>query len=167
MAECLKVKIVESSSGPQAQRVDRLAAVGDDRAIKWNADQSGWPARDNAQTPATYLEGGVQLDFDSLVRACNLPGVLTTQPVVRPFLLPAVPDRLFEHPVFVPQAVTDCRELHRRHRVEETCGQTSKSPVAEAGVRFFLQQPEPINIVLLYRLLHDGIEQKVGHIVCE
>ena len=94
MTEHLKIEVIGCARGPEAKRVDGLAAITDNRPIKRDADQAGGLANDRVQAPATYLERAIQLDFNLLLRAGNLPWVLTTEPIVRPFLLPAIPDRL-------------------------------------------------------------------------
>ena len=45
-AELLEVEVVRRRRGPEAQRVDGLAAVADDRAIERDADQAGRLAGD-------------------------------------------------------------------------------------------------------------------------
>ena len=79
----------------------------------------------------------------------NLPRIRPAEPVVRLFLLPAVPDGLFEDAVFVAQAVAHGRELHRGHRVEEARRQAPEPAIAQPGVGFLLEQAEPIEVLLL------------------
>ena len=156
-AEFLEVEVVGRGRGPEAERVDRLAAVADDRAIEGDADQGGRPAGDRAQAAAAQLERAVQLDLDLLVRAGDLPGVRAAEPVVRLLVLPAVLDRLPEDAVFVAQAVAHGRQLQRGHRVEEAGRQAAEPAVAQAGVGLLLEQLEPVEVLLL-----DGVAARTG-----
>ena len=113
-----------------------------------------------SQRPAAHLERAIQLDLDLLVRPNDLPRVRAAEPVVRLFLLPAVLNGLPEHAIFVPQAVTHGRELHRGHRVEETSRQTPEPAVAQARVGLRFEQAEPIEILLLDRLPDDGSSRR-------
>ena len=97
--------------------------------------------------PRAHLEGAAELDLDHFLRAGDLPGVGLAQPVVRLFVLPAVADGLLEDAVFVPQAVTHRRQLHRRHRVEEAGRQPAEAAIAEAGVRFLLEQCRAVDVL--------------------
>src|SRR5262249_55873277 len=92
VAECLEIEIIGCGSSPEAKGIDGLAAIADYRTIEGDARQAGRLANDGTQAPTADLEGAVQPDFNCLVQAGNLPRVLTTQPVVRLFLLPAIPD---------------------------------------------------------------------------
>ena len=101
-----------------------------------------------AQGAAAQLERAVELHFDRLVRARDLPRVRAAEPVVRLLVLPAVLDGLPEDAVLVAQAVAHGRELHRRHRVEEARGQAPEPAVAQARVGFLLQELEPVEVLL-------------------
>ena len=164
-AECLKVEIVGRSCRPQPQRIDGLAAVADHGPIKRDTDQRGGPAGYGAQLSTDHLERAVEFDFDRLVGTRDLPGILPTQPVVRLFMLPAVLDGLFEDAVFVTQPIAHRRQLHRRHRVEKASRKAPEPAVSEAGVGFFFDEAEPIDVLLLGNSLREGIKQKVGDIV--
>ena len=67
------------------------------------------------EPPFANFNRAIQLHFNLLVGACNFPRVRTTQPVVGLFLLPTIPDDLLKNPVFVPEAVSHCRDLHQLH----------------------------------------------------
>jgi hypothetical protein len=56
---------------------------------------------------------GVSAKFHLVVnfRANNFPGIAISQPFVGPFNLPTILDRLLKDPEFVPNAVTDRRDL--------------------------------------------------------
>src|SRR5262245_27580965 len=102
----MKVKIVRRRCGPEPHRVDGLAAVTYDRAVKGNSNQSGRLAGDALQRSSGHLDRGVQPDLDLLVRPDDFPRVRPAEPVVGLFFLPAILDRLTENAVFVSQAVT-------------------------------------------------------------
>ena len=119
-------------------------------------------AGDGARAAAAHLERAVQLDFDLLVAADDLPRVRAAEPVVRLFVLPAVLDGLAEHAVFVPQTVTHGRKLHRGHRVEEASRQAAEPAVAQAGIGFLLQEAEPIEVLLLRRLAVERVDRAGG-----
>ena len=80
-------------------------------------------------------------------------------------MLPAVLDGLFEHPVFVAQPITYRRQLHGRHRVEETCRQAPEPAVPEASVGFLVDQAQPIEVALPGGALYQRIEQEVRDII--
>ena len=153
------------SCSPEPQRIDGLAAVADHWPIKWDTNQRGRPAGNGAQGPTDHLEGAVEFDFDRLVGTSNLPGILPTQPVVRLFMLPAVLDGLLEDAVFVTQPIAHRRQLHGRHRVEKASREAPEPAVSEAGIGFFFDEAEPIDVLLLGNSLHEAIEQKVCDIV--
>ena len=165
MAEDLKVKVVRRRGGPQAERVDGLAAVPHHGTIERDADQARRPAGDGVQGPAVHLERTVELHLHSLMWPRDLPGVWVTQPVVRLFLLPAVLDRLLEDAVLVPQTIAHRRKLHGRHRVEKTGRQTPEPPIPQAGVWFLFDEAQPVEVLLRDRLLHHGIEPEIHDIV--
>src|SRR5690349_21257785 len=129
MAEHLKIEVIGCARGPETKRVDGVAAITDYGPIKGNTDQARGLASDCAQAPAVHLEGAIQLDFNLVLGARNLPRVRETEPIVRLFLLPAITDGLLKHAVFVTQSVAHGRELHRRHRIEETSRQAPESAV--------------------------------------
>jgi hypothetical protein len=55
-AEFLKVKVIRRGRGPQAERVDSLTSVANDRAIKWKTNQTGGATRQRTQAPAVQFE---------------------------------------------------------------------------------------------------------------
>ena len=101
------------------------------------------------------------------MRTRDFPWVGATEPVVRQFLLPAVLDGLFEDAVFVAQAITHGRDLHRGHGIEEASRQAPETAIAQTRVGLLFQQLEPIEVLLLDDFFRDGIEKKVRDIVGE
>ena len=141
VAEFSEVEIVVGPGCPEAQRIDRAAAISDDRPVVGHADQRGGPAGDRPQASPLHLERAIQFDFDLFPGPNNLPGIGASQPVVRLFVLPTVFDRLAEHAVFVTNPVAHRRKLHGGHRVEKARGKPAKSAVAQPSVGLLLQQP--------------------------
>ena len=90
--ETLEVEVGRRRRRPKAKRVDRLAAVTDDRAVERNSDQARSPAGNHAQRAGPQLESATEFDLHGLVGADNLPRVRAAQPVVGLFVLPAVLD---------------------------------------------------------------------------
>jgi hypothetical protein len=82
-------------------------------------------------------------------------------------VLPAVDDRLPEHPVLVAQPVAHRGELHRRHRVEEARGKPPEPAVAQAGVGLALEQVRPVVAIGFDRRANHRIEQQVVDVVRE
>src|SRR5262249_34807922 len=158
VAERSKVEVIRRARSPEAKRIDCLAAVTDYRPIIWNTYQARRLANDRMQTSAADLKGAVQLNLNLLVRPLDLPWVLSSQPVVRLFLLPAITDRLLENAIFVAQPVAHGREFHCRHGVEKAGCESSESAVTQPGVRFLFNQPEPIKVSLFDGLFHNWIE---------
>ena len=117
------------------------------------------------EAPLLQRERAIELDFHGVVGTRDLPRVRPAQPIVRLFLLPAVPDRLFEHAVFIAQAISHGRQLHRGHRIEKARRQTPESAVPQSGIRFLLKQAQPVDIFARDDLLHHGTEEKVDDIV--
>ena len=99
------------------------------------------------------------------MRTRDLPWVRATKPVVRQFLLPAVLDGLFEDAVFVAQAITHGRDLHRGHGIEEASRQAPETAITQTRVGLLFEQLEPIEVLLLDGFFRDGIEEKVRDIV--
>ena len=72
---------------------------------------------------------------------------------------------LFEDAVFVAQAITHGRDLHRGHGIEEASRQTPETAIAQTRVGLLFEQLEPIEVLLLDGFFRDGIEEKVRDIV--
>src|SRR5215469_3152220 len=63
----LKVEIVCSRCGPEAEGVDRFAAITYDWTVIRNAEQRRWTIADHLDSSVAQLERDVQLDLDLLV----------------------------------------------------------------------------------------------------
>ena len=165
VAEGLEIERVGSSRRPEAQGVDGLAAVPDDGPIVGNADQLGGAADDGAQRSCPYLERTVEIDLDLLFGARHFPRIGTAEPVVRLLALPTVVDGLPEHSVLVAEPVSHRRQLHGGHRVEEARRQAPEPAISQAGVRFFLEEAEPVEGLLPDGFACDRGQEEVGDVV--
>ena len=148
-AERLEVEVVGRGRGPEAQRVDRLAAVAHDRPVERDADQASTAARrSGCSVPPRISNEQFSLTSTFSSGRATSHGIGAAQPVVRLLVLPAVLDGLPEDAVLVAQPVAHGRELHRGHRVEEARGQAPEPAVAQAGVGLLLEQAEPVEVLL-------------------
>src|SRR5207302_9324454 len=101
MTERLEVEVEGCRRRPEAERVDRLAAIAHHGPVVRNAEQGERPAGDGAQRPFSHLDRVVHRDLDLLFRTDDLPRVGAAQLVVGLLALPSVLDGLPEHSVFV------------------------------------------------------------------
>jgi hypothetical protein len=82
-------------------------------------------------------------------------------------VLPAVLNGLFEHAVFVTQAVPGSRNLHRGHRIQKASRKTPETAITQAGIRLLFQQLEPVEVLFLDRCFRNGIEEKIRNVIGE
>ena len=164
-AELLEVEVVRRRGGPEAQRVDRVAAEADDRPVVGKADERGGPIANDAQRAGANVEGTAKSHLDGLVGPRHFPGVGPGQPVIRLLVLPAVAQRLLEDAVLVAQARAHSRDAERRHRVEEAGRQPAEAAVAEAGVGLLFGDLQRVDAECRAELADDGIEHQVGDVV--
>ena len=146
-AEPLEIERMRRGRAPQAQRVDRLAAVADHGPIIGHADERRGAVGDHAQLPGAQFERAAERHRDAFGRAHDLPGIGMIEPVVRALLLPAVADLLLEDAMLVAQPVTHRGQLHRGHRVEEAGRQTPEAAVAQPGVGLLVKDLPPFAAV--------------------
>jgi hypothetical protein len=150
---------------PEPQGIDGLAAEADNRSVERDADQRRGAAGNQFHFAPVHLERATELDLHGFAGTSHLPRILMVQPVVRIFALPAVLDRLPEHAVLVAQAIARRRQLHRSHRIEEAGGEPSEAAVAQAGIGFLLDQPEPVEAGLARGRFDIAIQQQIGDVV--
>ena len=151
VAELLKIEVIRRRRGPQAERVDGLAAVAHHGTIEGNADQAGRLVQESrCKAAAAHLERAVQLDLDLLTaggRPPTGPGGAASCPAARAASRLWID--LFEHAVFVAQAVAHRGKLHRGHRIQEAGRQPAEPAVAQAGVGLLFEQSEPVDVLCL------------------
>src|SRR5262249_16185138 len=145
----LKVEGIRSSRSPEGESVDVLSAVAHHRAIIRYAEEAGWPVRNNLNASVPNFEGAVELDLHLLMLPTNFPRIGIGEQVVGMLPLPAIHERLAEHAVLITEAITGGGQLHGGHRVEETRSKPAQTSVAQTGIRFLLDQFEPIDAFLL------------------
>ncbi len=151
--------------GPEAQRVDGLATVADHGPVIGNAGQRRRVAFNNAQCSVANLERDVQFHLNRFVGARHFPRIRPGEPVVGLFALPAIADALLENAILVAQAVAHARNAQRRHRIEETRREPAQAAIAEARIRFLLDDLERVNLQVLAQVLPGGINLEVCDVV--
>src|SRR5262249_60851040 len=127
--EQLEVKVIWSGRGPEAERINGLATVANNRAVERDAEKDRRPADDGAQHALSKFERTIQFHFDRFVQPNDFPRVRTPQPVIRLLILPAILNGLFEDAVLVAQAVSHAWNLHRRHRINDAVRQSAQPSV--------------------------------------
>src|SRR5215469_16173624 len=160
MTEFLKIEIMVRGGPPQAQGIDGLTGIGDDRPIEWDADQGRGSPRDRLQAPTAQLQRASEVHFYRFVGAGDLPRILSAEPVVGKFALPAILDRLFENSVLVTESVAHRLQLHCCHGVDKNSSEAPETAVTEAGIGFLLQHARPVEASFLNRLLNERVEQQ-------
>ena len=164
-AETPEVERFVCRRGPQPERVDILTAVPDNGPVEWNSQENRRVIRHYPQRSRTHLKRAIQVDAHRFRGPYHFPRVGAVEPVIGLFLLPAIVDRLPEHAVFIAQAVSDCRQLKRRHGIEKTGRQPSESAVAQARVGLLIEHSEPIEILLPRAIARQPPQQKIRQVV--
>ena len=131
------VQLVYGFALPEAQSVDSLSAVADDReVIRHGLD----------------LHVRERHDLREIVSADG-PGVAAGRPVVHGLHLEAVDESLLEQTVFISDAVTVERDILRRRRFEIAGGKASQTAVTESGVRYLLERTD-VHSALFEEFIH-------------
>ena len=97
----------------------------------------------------------------------DLPRVAELEPFVRLFDLIAVDDALVEDPEVVAEPITDRRQVHRGHRIEEAGGEPAEPAIAESGVHLVIAELVPIQPLLRHGLAADVFHLEIDHIVAQ
>jgi hypothetical protein len=155
---------------PQAQQINRIHVVAEDRGI------DGHPAKDLVRHPAHAAEAllidiafGAAANADVIVdvRPPYLPRIAVAQPGIGGLDLLAVADQLVEDAVLVADAIADRRNLQRSQRVHETRRQPPQSAVAQPRLLLVADEAVEIDIQAGQRLArglgNPEIEQVVAH----
>ena len=164
-AELGEVEGVGRRRPPEPQRVDRLAAVADDRPVVGHPAEDGRAVGDEGRGPAVGLDRAVDADVHRLRGAVDLPRVGPAEPVVGALDLAAALDLLAEDPVLVPQAVPDRRDREGGHRVDEAGGEPAEAAVAEPGVGLLLVEPVEVHALPPHLLAHERLDEEVEEVV--
>ena len=126
---------------PEAQRVDRMVVVADDRHVVRHRHDRQRVLVDELQRAVLellHIGIAVELDIDRLIRLAVLPGEAVLEPVVGDLDLVAVNDLLLKEAVLVADAAAVARQAVCCHRVDEAGREPAEAAVAEAGVRLLL-----------------------------
>ena len=78
------------------------------------------------------------MDLVLYIDSLDLPRISITQPKIRDFALIAIMDDLLEDAVIVSYAISPGRIVESRHRVKETCSQSSQATVTQSSIYLLL-----------------------------
>src|SRR5208282_778579 len=109
-----KVEGLDCLSLPQPKQIRGPDPITKDRGVvRFSFDNVVWHPSHPVMALIVRPLLGVSAKFHLVVDfwANNFPRIAVSQPFVSPFNLPTVPDRLLKDPKFVPNAVTDRRDL--------------------------------------------------------
>ena len=136
--EVLKINFVVGLRGPQAERVDRLAAVADHGNVIRDAVHMlvRLPPPDFTAVLTQNHLPAAELDMDLVLRTHDLPWIADADPVVGLFKLLAFLQPLAEDAEIITQAVAVARQAHRRHGIHEACRQTAETAVSKPRIGF-------------------------------
>ena len=168
--ELVEVEFAGCLSFPEAEEVNRLRLVTDDRNIPRNTDDRRrvHPARlEVAVFVVREFDMAVKRNFDAAGCALDVPRVAGEKPVVGVFNLIAVRERLAEETEFVVNPVTDCREVERSEGVQEAGSETAETAVTEAHILFFFENGFRIDAEFLQSGLSRFEQTCAGKIVAE
>ena len=116
--EGVEIQLLFGLALPEAERIDRIRSVADDRHVIRHGDDR--------------LVGKIHLDRELIAPVA--PRVTVLRPVVGVLALAAVLKRLLEQAEAVAQAVARQRQITGRGAVEEAGGKPSETAVAKCGV---------------------------------
>ena len=146
---------------PQAQRVDRIVVVADDRHIvRYGADRRILFV-DTFQVAVfvrTHVGVAAKADIDGLVDFLDFPGIAVDQPVIGQFDLLVVDNALVEQAVLIADAVAMARQLQCCQGIDEAGSQPSQSPIPQARIAFgrddLIQVPAQVFQALATDVVH-------------
>jgi hypothetical protein len=147
---------VDRLCGPEAQRVDALAAPADDRRVEGRGDHAFRRLPDVALQAAVVLDGrhrAAETDFVGSFAAFEFPGVAVGEPGFRQFHLPAVGHLLAEQAMDVANAVAIGRNIDGRHGFHETGGKPAEAAVTERRIRLDRRDHVKIDAERLQRVV--------------
>ncbi len=141
--EHLDVERRDGAACPEAQVVDRRAAVARDQLVESDGPDV---VRLDPAVPRAALRvlradaAAAEGDDVTGIVARDLPRAALAHPRARDLALPSVlVDDLREDAVVVADPVADRRILQRRERIEKAGGEAAKTAVAESRIVFFLR----------------------------
>ena len=96
-----------------------------------------------------------ELHFTGVLFSLDLKRITVLQPVIRDFDLISVLDLLAEHTVVVADAAAVCRIVQGGKGIQETCGKTAQTAVAQSRVPLLIFDVHKIVTQLLKSLFND------------
>ena len=149
--EGVVVELLQAFRPPQAQRVDVLRAVADDRHV----------IGDGAHDQVVVAHHPLRLF------TADDEGIALLHPRIRVLGLETVGEELLEQAVTVEDAVSGHREIESCAGIEETGGEASKASVAQGGVGLLLEDVGEVLTEGAHRLLRIFDQTEVGQVVQE
>src|SRR5215510_1681740 len=168
--ERIQPQRIDRARRPQPQRVDVPSPPADDRRVVGHRlDRLGWlpdRARDAARSDYAF-DTAAEPDVIDDLGSLELPRVAERKPLLRIFVLPAIPDDLTKESVIVADAVATGRNPEARHALHEARCEAAEAAVAERGVRFSGAQPIEIDAEIAKRGIDELGHPQVAHDVRE
>ena len=163
-------KIAVDLCVPEAQRVDRVVVVADNRHVVRHCHDRHRIFVDELETAVRhFLHVGiaVELDVDGLIRLAVLPGKAVLEPVVRNLDLVALDDFLLEQAILVADAAAVARQAVCRHRVDEAGSESAEAAVAKTSIRLFLERLDEAEIEVLEDFLDGLLDAEIDEVRLE
>src|SRR5262245_40838104 len=134
--ERIEPQRIDRARRPQPQRVDVPSPPAGVRRVGGHRPSPhGWrpdPRRDAA--PSDYaFDTAAEPDVIDHLGSLELPRVAERKPLLRIFVLPAIPDDLAKESVIVADAVATGRNSEARHALHEAGREAAEAAVAERG----------------------------------
>ena len=144
---------VDRLCGPQAQRVDPLAAPADHGGVdRDRLDRLGGFPVDRAALGADHL--AAEADEIGALAPLEFPGIAMAQPGFGQLDLPAIVDPLAEHAVHIADAIAIGGQVEAGEAFHETRRQPPQAAIAQRRVGFDLFQFGKIDAQRLERARH-------------
>ena len=160
LVENFKVKVLIRLSLPEAQHIDSVTVITNDRDVPRKSEKAlGVDPFRMRMTKIIEFLHDMTIEFDGLpvTWAGDLPGTAIAHPGIRMLDLFSTDELLAEKTKFVVNAIANGREIHRGERIHEACSKAAKTTIAEAHVGFFLEK--------LVETFTHLLESLLGHIV--
>ena len=170
LVELVELEIVNCLGIPDAERVNEMIVVADDRELVGNGHNSLAVLLYEALAALRVLShANVAAETDQLciIGVLHLEGIAVLEPVIGNLDLEAVIDLLLEHTVLVADSAADRRITERRERIEEARGQTSETAVAERCIGLFVLYGIKVKAVLVEHFGHNLVSLHVNEDIAQ